>query len=149
MYKNKTLSNICMNFYFSWGINDEQRSTVNGLHKILSNICVKFYFSNQDINVEQHSTVNGFALHLCNLRFGYLCICTNISVPSKQKKNNRNVCVCVCMCVNIYFPLSGVRSLKTFQLRNSKLENRTPSFCKMADVGLWLSCFTTWWYKMA
>ena len=31
-----------------------------------------------------------------------------------------------------------VRSLKTFQLRNSKLGIRTPSFCKMADFGLWM-----------
>jgi len=43
------------------------------------------------------------------------------------------------MCVNVYFfPLPEVRSLKTFQLRISKLGSRTPSFCKMADVGLWV-----------
>ena len=35
----------------SWGINDEQRSTMNDLHKTLSNICVKFYFPNQGIKM--------------------------------------------------------------------------------------------------
>ena len=36
---------------FSWDINDEQSSTMNGLHKTLSNICVKFYFPNQGIKM--------------------------------------------------------------------------------------------------
>jgi len=67
--KTNSSNNVCVQtqnivkylyeFLFSWGINDEQRSKVNGLHKTLSNICVKFYFPNQDINVEQHCTVNG------------------------------------------------------------------------------------------
>jgi len=91
---------------FSWGINDEQRSTVNGLHKTLSNICVKFYSPNEGINVEQHSTVNGFALHLCNLRFGYLFVCTNtycgILVWLRNKEKIIEI-MCVCMWVNIYF----------------------------------------------
>ena len=85
--KTNSCNNVCVQtqnivkclyeILFSRCINDEQRSKVNGLHKSLSNICVKFYFPNQGINVEQHSTVNGFALHVCNLRFGYLCICKN------------------------------------------------------------------------
>ena len=67
--KTNSINNLCVQtqnivkylyeLLFSWGINDEQHSTVNDLHKILSNICVKYYFPYQDINVEQHSTVNG------------------------------------------------------------------------------------------
>jgi len=67
----------------------------------------------------------------------YKYIFWNISVTSKQKNNRNNVCVYVCE--YLFFSLSGVRSLKVFQLRNSKLESRTPSFCKMADVGLLVS----------
>jgi len=46
--------------------------------------------------------------------------------------------MCVYVCEYLFFPLSEVRSLKTFQLRNSKLGSRTLSFCKMADFGLWV-----------
>jgi len=45
--------------------------------------------------------------------------------------------MCVYVCDYLFFPLSGVRSLKNFQLPNSKLTSRTPLFCKMSYVGLW------------
>jgi len=80
----------------------------------------------------------------------YKYILWNISVTSKQKENNRNN-VFVCMCEYLFFPFSEVRSLKTFQLRNSKLGSRKPSFCKMADVGLWVGLISlqdgTKWHR--
>jgi len=80
----------------------------------------------------------------------YKYILWNISVTSKQKENNRNN-VCVYVCEYLFFPLSEVRSLKIFQLRNSKLTSITQSFCKMANVRSWVGLISlqdgTKWHR--